>query len=149
MLVSLLSLLGEGFEGSLAVFPLAAVGVSAAAAVAATERLVCSSLRASVLGCGGGACSAGCWTVSSCCCLWLCRRRSWTRSSRMASCSSWMAWFRWVFLFWRATTCRQRYKALCTALPHALICTTFKNELKMKRHFIKEMGKNIIGRSST
>lgn len=100
MLVSLLSLLGEGFEGSLAALPLAEAAASAPAATAATERLVCSSLRGSGLGCAGGACSAGGWTVSSCCSLWLCSKRSWTRSSKMASCSSWMAWFRWVFLFY-------------------------------------------------
>ncbi len=100
MLVSLLSLLGEGFEGSLAALPLAEAAASAPAATAATERLFCSSLRGSGLGCAGGACSAGGWTVSSCCSLWLCSRRSWTRSSKMASCSSWMAWFRWVFLFY-------------------------------------------------
>lgn len=107
MLVSLLSLLGEGFEGSLAAFPLAEAAVSGPAAAAVTERLVCSSLRASGLGCAGGTCSAGGWTVSSCCSLWLCRRRSWTRSSKMASCSSWMAWFRWVFLFYRETKYRK------------------------------------------
>ncbi len=102
MLVSRLSLLGEGFEGSLATLPLAEVATSAPVATVAAERLVCSSLRGSGLGCVGGACSAGCWTVISCCSLWLCRRRSWTRSSKIASCSSWMAWLRWVFLFYRA-----------------------------------------------
>lgn len=103
MWVSLLSLFGEGFEGSLAALPLDEAAESAgAAATVATERLVCSSARGSGLGCRGGACSAGGWTVSSCCSLWLCRRRSWTRSSKMASCSSWMAWFRWVFLFYAA-----------------------------------------------
>lgn len=87
MLASLLSLLGEGFAGSLAAaadaFPLTGVAVSVAAAAAATavaataaaagaptaaaaERLVCSSLRASGLGCVGGACSVDGWTVSSC-----------------------------------------------------------------------------------
>ncbi|KAG7220897.1 hypothetical protein INR49_017747 [Caranx melampygus] len=72
MLVSLLSLLGDGFEGSLAAFPLAEAAVSVVVAAAAapaaavtvvtTVRLVCSSLRASGLGCVGGACSAGGWT---------------------------------------------------------------------------------------
>lgn len=114
MLVSLLSLLGEGFEGSLAVFPLDEAAVSVLAATAVTERLDCSSLRASGLGCVGGACSAGGWTVSSCCSLWLCSRRSWTRSSKMASCSSWMAWFRWVFLFYRATKSCLMYKKTCS-----------------------------------
>lgn len=99
MLPSLLSLPGEGFEGSFAALPLAVTAGSAAEAPAALERLVCSSLRGSGLGCDGGACSAGCWIVISCCSFWLCRSRSWTRSSKMASCSSWMAWFRWVFLF--------------------------------------------------
>lgn len=77
MLVSLLSLFGEGFDGSLAAFPLVvAAAASAVGATAATERLVCSSLRASGLGCVGGACSADGWAVNSCCSLWLCRRRS-------------------------------------------------------------------------
>lgn len=107
MLVSLLSLLGEGFAGSLAVFPLAETAASTPAATAVTGRLLCSSLRASGLGCEGGACSSGSWTVRSCCSLWLCSRRSWTRSSKMASCSSWMAWFRWVFLFCTATISRE------------------------------------------
>lgn len=120
MLVSLLSLFGEGFEGSLVVFPLAEAAVSALAATAVTERLVCSSPRASGLGCVGGACSAGGWTFSSCCSLWLCNRRSWTRSSKMASCSSWMAWFRWVFLFYRATKSKQ---ALCNILLRPVILT--------------------------
>ena len=102
MLASLLSLLGEGFEGSLAALPLAGTAASAPAAAGTTERLFCSSLRGSGLGCVGRACSAGGWTVSSCCSLWLCRRRSWTRSSKIASCSSWMAWFRCVFLFYVA-----------------------------------------------
>lgn len=41
MLVSLLSLFGEGFDGSLAAFPLVvAAAASAVGAAAATERLV-------------------------------------------------------------------------------------------------------------
>lgn len=100
---SLLSLLGDGFEASFAALPLAGEGSGAGpgAAVAVVGRLDCSSLRGSGLGCVGGACSPGGWTVISCCSLWLCRRRSCTRSSRIASCSSWMAWLRCVFLFCR------------------------------------------------
>lgn len=103
MLASLLSLPGEGLEGSLLFFPLAEAAASVPAATAVTERLACSSLRASGLGCVGGACSDDGCTFSSCCSLWLCKSRSWTRSSKIASCSSWIAWFRWVFLFYRAT----------------------------------------------
>lgn len=99
MLVSLLSLFGDGLEGSFAVLPLEEAAVSALEAAATTARLICSSMRGSGLGCTGGACSVSGWTVISCWSLWLCRRRSWTRSSKMASCSSWIAWFRWVFLF--------------------------------------------------
>lgn len=50
MLASLLSLLGEGFEGSFAVFPLVEAALSVLPAVAETERLAGSSLRASGLG---------------------------------------------------------------------------------------------------
>lgn len=99
MLESLLSLLGEGFDGSFAALPLEEAAASAPEAAGAAARLVCSSLWGSGLGCTGGAGSDSGWTVISCCSLWLCRRRSWTRSSKMASCSSWIAWFRWVFLF--------------------------------------------------
>lgn len=114
MLVSLLSLFGEGFEGSLAAaLPLAEAATSAPATTATTERLVCSSARGSGLGWAGGGCSAGGWAVSSCCSLWLCIRRSCTRSSKMASCSSWMAWFRWVFLFYKEITQSQSTIMFC------------------------------------
>ncbi len=76
----------------------------------AAARLIGSSAldRSSGLGWEGGACSEVGGDVSSCCILWVWRRRSWTRSSNMASCSSWMAWFRWVFLFCRETQQRHR-----------------------------------------
>lgn len=66
MLESLLSLFGEGFEGSFAALPLEEAAASAAEAGATAARLICSSLRGSGLGCTGGACSAGGWTVISC-----------------------------------------------------------------------------------
>lgn len=50
MLVSRLSLLGDGFEGSFSGFPLVGAGASPVAATVEMERLVCSSLRASGLG---------------------------------------------------------------------------------------------------
>lgn len=143
MLASLLSLLGEGFEGSFAALPLAEAAGSAPEATAAVGRLVCSSLRGSGLGCVGGACSAGGWTVISCCSLWLCRRRSWTRSSKMASCSSWMAWFRWVFLFYVAiktqtvlekptTSSQYLQKEIATWLTSMLIKTSSERKPHLK-----------------
>lgn len=112
-LASLLSLLGDGFMASFPGFPLAGVAAAAASAgsmATAAARLIGSSAldRSSGLGWEGGACSVVGGDVSSCCNLWVWRRRSWTRSSNMASCSSWMAWFRWVFLFCRETQQRQR-----------------------------------------
>lgn len=112
-LASLLSLLGDGFMASFPGFPLA--GAAAVAAVdskaTAAARLIGSSTldRSSGLGWEGGACSEVGGDVSSCCSLWVWRMRSWTRSSNMASCSSWMAWFRWVFLFCSETKQRQRW----------------------------------------
>ncbi len=107
-LASLLSLLGDGFKESFPGFPL--VGVAVGSTATAAARLIGSSAldRSSGLGWEGGACSEVGGDVSSCCILWVWRRRSWTRSSNMASCSSWMAWFRWVFLFCRETHQRQR-----------------------------------------
>ncbi len=78
-LASLLSLLGDGFKESFPGFPLVGVAAAAGSTATAAARLIGSSAldRSSGLGWEGGACSEVGGDVSSCCILWVWRRRSW------------------------------------------------------------------------